>query len=129
MKLVYKLQNKYFNIRNLREVSEIKIVNKYEEQELQKKQDQEIDSITTSWGGVGKIRLYFHYSEDCEEISIRIDGTEYTCGNWEVFKNNKNHKSMFSCMDDEYKVTKKQQKEFNKFKKEAKELLKAFKEL
>ena len=131
MKTVYKLQNKYFNIKNIKEISEIEIVNSYEEQEIKKKQDEEIEESLPlkSFGNIPKIRFYFDYEKDCEEISIRIDGIEYTCRNWEVFENNKNHKSMFSCMDDEYRVTKKQQKEFNKFKKEAETLLEAFKKL
>lgn len=129
MKTVYKLQNKYFNIKNLKEVSEIKIVNKYDEQELQKKLDKKIDQEVSSFKDIPKVRLYFNYEKDCKEISISIDGVEYTYRNWEIFKNDKNKTVLFSFINDEFKVTKKQQKEFDIFKKEAETLLEAFKKL
>lgn len=130
MKTVYKLQNKYFNIKNIKEISEIEIVNSYEEQEIKKKQYEEIEEPLPfkSFGNIPKIRPCFNYEKDCKEISISIDGVNYTSTNYEVIEN-KNGKKLLVSLNISYKVTEKQQLKFDEFEKEAKALLEAFKKL
>ena len=129
MKKVYKLKDKYFNIEFVKKMSEIKEVNEYEEQEELKKQhikEAKInEKFTFGLPPLQAVHIYDDYDIECMRIFVTVNDNQYQCKNYVMRA--ENEEQFFSL----YKgiVTEERQKEYEQFKKEAMELLNAFKSL
>ena len=130
MKLVYKLGNDYFNIKQLRQLTNITITNDYIEQEKKLEFDKRVEESspfknTKSSFLYKQTPIKHHYDKDCETISITIDGIKYSKCNYKDVSDN----NLTSIWVADYKVLNQLQKEFDQFKEEAIALLEAFKKL
>lgn len=131
MKLTYQLGTINFNIKFLKCVSEIRITNDYEAQEVEKRIDEETDeaNLKCTLGGISNIspiHIYGDYEKDCKTLEIYIDEKLYKCSNYELVKSGSNP-YLFSSP--KYRITTETQKKFDIFQTQAENLLKAFKEL
>lgn len=124
MKRTYKLQNNYFNIEFIQEISEIEIINDYEQEEAKKKFDKEFDeSNIAKCFKVPTLHIYSNYEKDCKTARIKVNGKEYTCSNHE------REPGGTALLALNCKITDEKIKEFTEFISEAKTLLEAFKSL
>lgn len=131
MKLTYQLGTNNFNIKFLKCVSEIRIINDYEAQEVEKRIDEETDeaNLKCTLGGISNIppiRIYGDYEKDCKTLEIYIDEKLYKCSNYELIKSD-SKLGLFSSP--KYRITTEAQKKFDIFQTQAENILKAFKEL
>ena len=131
MKLTYQLGTINFNIKFLKCVSEIRIINDYEAQEVEKRLDKEMDdaNLKCTMGGLPNIppmRIYGDYEKDCKTLEIYIDEKLYKCSNYELIKSN-SKPCLFSSP--KYRITTETQEKFDTFQTQAENLLTAFKEL
>ena len=132
MKLTYQLGKTVFNIKLLKSVSEIKIVNDYKEQEVRKRIDKQVDESTSRlsvrFSRISPIHIYNDYEKDCKTIEIYIDEKLYRCSNYNSIKED-SKPGLFSSLSTKYRITTESQKEFGIFKTQAENLLEAFKKL
>lgn len=128
MKLTYQLGNINFNIKFLKCVSEIKIINDYEMQEVEKRINKEMDESTfkCTIGEFSNVHIYGDYEKDCKTLEIYIDEKLYKCSNYELIKSI-SKTCLFSSP--KYRITTEAQEKFDIFQTQAENLLKAFKEL
>ena len=132
MKLTYQLDNSNFNITLLKCVSEIRIINDYEMQEVEKRLDKKMDEdylkckIWSEFPSIPPMHIYGDYEKDCKTLEIYIDEKLYKCSNYELIESNSNP-CLFSSP--KYRITTETQKKFDTFQTQAENLLKAFKEL
>lgn len=132
MKLTYQLDNINFNIKFLKCVSEIKIINDYEAQEVEKRINKEMDestlkcTINERFSNMPSIHIYADYEKDCKTLEIYIDEKLYKCSNYELVKSD-SKPCLFSSP--KYRITTETQEKFDTFQTQAENLLKAFKEL
>ena len=132
MKLTYQLGTINFNIKFLKCVSEIKIINDYEMQEVEKRINKEMDESTLKciveerFSNIPTVHIYADYEKDCKTLEIYIDEKLYKCSNYELIKSD-SKPYLFSLP--KYRITAETQKKFDIFQTQAENLLKAFKEL
>ena len=131
MKLTYQLGTINFSIKFLKCVSEIKIINDYEAQEVEKRINKEMDESTLKctigeFSNLPTIHIYADYEKDCKTLEIYIDDKLYKCSNYELIKSI-SKTCLFSSP--KYRITTEAQKKFDTFQTQAEALLKAFKEL
>ena len=132
MKLTYQLDMINFNIKFLKCVSEIRIINDYEMQEVAKRIDKEMDeanlkcTIGREFTNIPPVHIYGDYEKDCKTLEIYIDEKLYKCSNYELVKSD-SKPCLFS--PSKYRITTEAQKKFDTFQTQAENLLKAFKEL
>lgn len=111
-KKVYKVGSKYFNIDQLREVSEIYTVNPV--YSWRSKANAYAYMTRNDYDNIVNLR---QYDSNCRSIHVTIDGTDYSQINYEEE----------DCGEITLvKVTDRQKQIFDKFKTEAEELLNAF---
>ena len=124
MKRTYKLQNNYFNIEFIREISELEIINDYEQEEAKKKSDKDFDENNIAkCFNIPTVRIYSNYEKDCKTARIKVNEKEYTCSNYERELRGTALLAL-NCKINDEKI-----KEFSEFISEAKTLLEAFKAL
>lgn len=132
MKLTYQLDMINFNIKFLKCVSEIRIINDYEMQEAAKRVDKEMDeanlkcTIGGNFSNIPPVHIYYDYEKDCKTLEIYIDEKLYKCSNYKLIKSD-SKPCLFSSP--KYRITTETQKKFDIFQTQAENLLKAFKEL
>jgi len=132
MKLTYQLGTINFNIKFLKCVSEIRIINDYEMQEVEKRLDKEMDesnlkcTIGSEFPNIPPMRIYGDYEKDCKTLEIYIDEKLYKCSNYELIKSGSKPCLLSSP---KYRITIETQEKFDIFQTQAENLLKAFKEL
>ena len=132
MKLVYKLKDNFYNISQIKKVSNIRIRNRFEEEEQRKREDEKRDRNINkifpnySLSATYSTHIYYNYSTDCKTIEIDIDGVTYSCDNFKYFCEDEQVMGLFSYLKGEYRLTKEKIDEFYEFKREARDLLEAF---
>jgi len=132
MKLTYQLDKTIFNIKLLKSISEIKIINDYEEQEVRKRIDKQVDESTsqfnTRFPKISPVHIYIDYEKECKTIEIYIDEKLYRCSNYNLIKED-SKLGLIIPISTKCRITTESQKEFDIFKNQAENLLEAFKKL
>lgn len=112
MKLVYKIKNKYYKITEIKTMTELEIIEKPREE---KESGMFIYNTTTP-------DTLYYYDEGCKVAKIAIDNDVYEVRNYKWNGN-------IVLFERTYLWDSEAQKEFDKFIKEARAILKAFKKL
>ena len=122
MKKVYKLADNYFNIEKLKNVTELSIVNEYENTETRKKIDKEVDAkfphFKDRFTKIPPVHIYNNYEKNCKTATITIDDKNYGCGNYIL----QCDKGIYA----DFAVTEEQQAKYDEFVSEAQNIVKAF---